>query len=137
MLFRSNLGYPGTDKGTFYVYGFRVPLLVISKYAKPGYISGASVYPPQCPNTYCHDFGSILNFIEHIFGLSTIGPSGWPYADFFAQDQGTAGYSLNDFFGTTAYQFSPITSAKYATKCFWNKTQAKCFPKYPAAPDSD
>ena len=44
-----------------YMYGFRVPLIVISKYARPG-VSHVT-----------HDFGSILTFIEHNFGLSLMG----------------------------------------------------------------
>jgi phospholipase C len=48
-----------------YEYGFRVPLIVISPYAKAAYISHTT-----------HDFGSILKFIEDTFGLSSLG-----YAD--------------------------------------------------------
>ena len=51
--------------GCGYVYGFRVPLIVVSPYAKPAYISHAQ-----------HDFGSILKFIEDNFGLGSLG-----YAD--------------------------------------------------------
>jgi hypothetical protein len=56
--------------GQQYVYGFCVPLMVVGAYAKPGYVSGAHVNPPlDCQhNTYCHDFRSILNFIEYAFG---------------------------------------------------------------------
>src|SRR5271157_725261 len=56
--------------GSGYVYGFRVPLVVVSPYAKAAYISHTT-----------HDFGSILNFIEKTFGLSSLG-----YADAFADD---------------------------------------------------
>jgi phospholipase C len=45
-----------------YELGFRVPLLVISAYAKQGYIS-----PVQ------HEFGSILKFTEKTFGLGSLG----------------------------------------------------------------
>ena len=48
-----------------YEYGFRVPLLVVSPYAKKGYVSHVT-----------HDFGSILNFVETTFGLPSLG-----YAD--------------------------------------------------------
>jgi phospholipase C len=51
--------------GCGYVYGFRVPLIVVSAYAKHAYISHAQ-----------HDFGSILRFIEGNFGLPSLG-----YAD--------------------------------------------------------
>jgi hypothetical protein len=47
------------------VYGFRVPLIVISPYVRPAYISHVN-----------HDFGSILNFIEQVFRLKSLG-----YAD--------------------------------------------------------
>jgi phospholipase C len=48
-----------------YEYGFRVPLLVVSPYAKRGYVSHVM-----------HDFGSILRFIEEKFSLPSLG-----YAD--------------------------------------------------------
>lgn len=51
--------------GCGYVYGFRVPLIVVSPYTKAGYISHAR-----------HDFGSILKFIEETFALGSLG-----YAD--------------------------------------------------------
>ena len=69
-------GYPGGPDGggSEYVYGFRVPLLVVSAYnyrpqGSTGYISGICGPGQQysCPNEqqqYIHDFGSILNFIE-------------------------------------------------------------------------
>ncbi len=60
----------GTSWGSGYVYGFRVPLIVVSPYAKPAYISHV-----------IHDFGSILNFIETTFGLPSLG-----YADAYADD---------------------------------------------------
>jgi phospholipase C len=48
-----------------YEYGFRVPMIVVSPYAKPGYVSHVT-----------HDFGSILKFIEGTFNLPSLG-----YAD--------------------------------------------------------
>lgn len=48
-----------------YEYGFRVPLIVVSPYAKPAYVSH-----------YTHDFGSIVQFIEHTYNLGSLG-----YAD--------------------------------------------------------
>ncbi|MFZ0761797.1 MAG: alkaline phosphatase family protein [Candidatus Sulfotelmatobacter sp.] len=56
--------------GSGYVYGFRVPLIVVSPYARPHYISHVT-----------HDFGSILRFIEENFGLPSLG-----YADAEADD---------------------------------------------------
>ena len=140
-----NPGYvDGSGNGQQDVYGFRVPLLVISPYAKQGYISGPPA-SPTCPNFYCHDFGSILNFVEYAFGtngnsLGTIGPAEWPYADFFVQDTSSPpnNYSLYDFFNWNqkARSFVPITGAKYATSCFFNPTS--CFKGFvPNAPDND
>jgi phospholipase C len=60
----------GTSWGSGYVYGFRVPLIVVSPYAKAAYISHTT-----------HDFGSILNFVEQTFGLSQLG-----YADSHTTD---------------------------------------------------
>lgn len=42
----------------YYELGFRVPLIVISPYARHGYVSHVQ-----------HEFGSILNFIEETFGI--------------------------------------------------------------------
>ncbi|HZV76730.1 MAG TPA: alkaline phosphatase family protein [Candidatus Babeliales bacterium] len=44
-----------------YELGFRVPLLVISPYAKPHYVSHVE-----------HEFGSILKFAEKVFGLPSM-----------------------------------------------------------------
>ena len=44
--------------------GFRVPLLVVSPYAKRGYVSSVP-----------HEFGSILKFTEEVFGLPSLGNS--------------------------------------------------------------
>jgi len=53
-----------------YQYGFRVPMIVISPYAKAGYVSHVT-----------HDFGSILKFTEEAFGLPSLG-----YSDARADD---------------------------------------------------
>jgi hypothetical protein len=141
-------GYPGGNgQGQYYVYGFRVPLLVISPYnvnGNSGYISGPPSNP-ACPNYYCHDFGSILNFIEYVFGpqngrLPFIGPPQWPHADFYAQDTSGApnNYSLYDFFNfsNNATPFTFVKGAKYGTSCFLNPTS--CFGSgFPADPDND
>ncbi len=68
----------GASWGSGYVYGFRVPLIVVSPYANPGYISHVT-----------HDFGSILKFVETTFNLPPLG-----YADTPADD-------LSDFFNFT------------------------------------
>jgi phospholipase C len=72
----------GVSWGSGYVYGFRVPLIVVSPYAKAKYISHAT-----------HDFGSILKYIETTFSLNSLG-----YADAYADD-------LSDCFNMTQ---SPI-----------------------------
>jgi phospholipase C len=43
--------------------GYRVPLIVVSPYARSGYVSHVQ-----------HEFGSILKFTEEDFGLSNLGP---------------------------------------------------------------
>ena len=53
-----------------YEYGFRVPMIVVSPYAKAAYISHVT-----------HDFGSILKYIEQNFNLPSLG-----YADAVADD---------------------------------------------------
>jgi phospholipase C len=53
-----------------YEYGFRVPLVVVSPYAKQAYISHVT-----------HDFGSIVKFIETTYNLPSLG-----YADAVADD---------------------------------------------------
>jgi phospholipase C len=73
----------GVSWGSGYVYGFRVPLIVVSPYAKAAHISHVT-----------HDFGSILKFIETAFTLPSLG-----YADAPADD-------LSDCFDLTQ---TPIT----------------------------
>ncbi|MGO9127499.1 MAG: alkaline phosphatase family protein [Terriglobales bacterium] len=134
------IGYPNQTGGQN-VYGFRVPLLVVSAYAKPGYISGPASNP-DCShgNYYCHDFGSILNFIEHTFnlGASGINPA-YPYADTMAPDSPqvfpASPYSLADFFGTEFHAFVPVTGAKYPPSCFFN--QSVCWTNGASDPDDD
>ncbi len=84
--------------GKSYVYGFRVPLLVVSAYTPAGYV-----------DNYNNDFGSILRFIELNFGLGLIGPG--TYADAYptaspTPDQPTM---LTEFFPLTKPRaFVPI-----------------------------
>ena len=57
-----------------YEYGFRVPLIVVSPYAKAAYVSHQ-----------VNDFGSILKFIEQTFNLPAVAPGAAPpYADMAA-----------------------------------------------------
>jgi phospholipase C len=92
-----------------YEYGFRVPLIVVSPYAKQAYVSHAT-----------HDFGSILKFIENTFGLPSLG-----YADATADD-------LSDCFdfAQTPLTFQPI-AAKYDARYFLNDRRP------PTDPDDD
>ena len=99
----------GISWGSGYVYGFRVPLIVVSPYAKASYISHGT-----------HDFGSILKFIETTFNLPTLG-----YADGPADD-------LSDCFSLSQspLQFQTIPAAKDA-KYFINAKRP------PTDPDDD
>jgi phospholipase C len=74
----------------YYELGFRVPLIVVSPYAKRAYVSHVR-----------HDFGSILKFAEEALGLPTLG-----YADARADD-------LSDCFDFSASPsaFQPIEGA--------------------------
>jgi hypothetical protein len=146
-----SIGYANTGNpniGSSYVYGFRVPLLVVSAYTKPSYISGVCGVNgnPACPNEqpqFVHDFGSILGYIEYVFGTGEINPT-YHYADFYAPDgQDECGaqncpYPLSDFFGTVGIPFTPITGAKYPPSCFLDDPQS-CFGSegYPSDPDDD
>lgn len=99
----------GKSWGSGYVYGFRVPLIVISPYAKPGYISHVN-----------HDFGSILKFVEEVFTLNTLG-----YAD------GRADNLADCFnFNQTPITFKPI-EAPLKADYFINDTRV------PEDPDTD
>jgi hypothetical protein len=130
------IGYPYNNSGgSRYVYGFRVPLLVVSAFAKPHFIDGP-VANPQCvsPNSspYCHDFGSVRSFIEYTFGLGEIYPT-YHYADHWAPDAPpncpNCTYSLSDFFGDfdQPQTFNPIFQSKYPKDCFHNPKLAGCF----------
>jgi phospholipase C len=99
----------GVSWGSGYVYGFRVPLIVVSPYAKAAYISHTT-----------HDFGSILKFIETTFKLPSLG-----YADTPADD-------LSDCFDLAhaPLAFHVIPAALNAAH-FINDKRA------PTAPDDD
>jgi phospholipase C len=96
----------GASWGSGYVYGFRVPLIVVSPYAKAAYISHAT-----------HDFGSILKFIEGTFGLPSLN-----YADARADD-------FSDCFN---FQQSPVpfhtVSAPLDAQHFLNDPRPKTDP---------
>ena len=80
----------GMSWGSGFVYGFRVPLIVISPYARAGYISH-----------FNHDFGSILNMIEENFSLKSLG-----YADAATTDDLSDCFNFNQ----TPLVFQPINS---------------------------
>jgi phospholipase C len=97
---------PCSEWGCGYVYGFRVPFLVISAYTPAGYVSGDTRTPgggEVAP--YIHDFGSILAFIENnFFGQTQIGginaQNNYKFADAFAPELRTTPPTipLADFF---------------------------------------
>jgi phospholipase C len=86
-----------------YEYGFRVPMIVVSPYAKPAYISHVT-----------HDFGSILKFIETTFNLPSLG-----YADAPADD-------LSDIFNFTqpAIEFQTIPPPSDTAQCLSDPSPA-------------
>ena len=92
-----------------YEYGFRVPLIVVSPYAKRGYVSHAT-----------HDFGSVLKFIEEVYKLPSLG-----YADARSDD-------LADCFDFTQVPpvFKPIP-AQFTARHFLNDKSI------PLPPDDD
>jgi phospholipase C len=79
-----------------YEVGMRVPMIVVSPYAKPGYVSHVN-----------YEFGSILKFVEETFGLGSLGTT-----DVRAND-------LSDCFnfGSRARHFTRIP-AKYPASYF-------------------
>jgi len=95
--------------GCGYVYGFRVPLIVVSPYVRAQYISKQQ-----------HDFGSILKFIAGTFGLPSLG-----YADSAADD-----FSDCFDFNQTPLTFQKIPSALDAQYSLNDKTP-------PTDPDDD
>jgi phospholipase C len=91
-----------------YEYGFRVPLIIVSPYAKQGYVSHVT-----------HDFGSILKFIEETYHLPSLG-----YADERADD-------LSDCFDFQRHnRYRPIAAPRGANYFVNDKTP-------PEDPDDD
>ncbi len=86
--------------GDGYTYGFRVPMLVVSAYTPAGTVS----------NTV-HDFGSILYFIEHNFGLGFIGGKDMTTYGQFADYHNKANGWLSEFFTLTQPRsFAPLAA---------------------------
>jgi len=101
-----------TQWGCGYVYGFRVPLIVVSPYAKPQYVSKQQ-----------YDFGSILRFIEETFNL---GSGSLHYADEAAVNDLSDCFNYNQ----TPLPFQTIPAALKADYFLNNKTR-------PTDPDDD
>jgi phospholipase C len=133
------IGYSNGSGGQ-YVYGFRVPLLVVSGFAKQHYVSS-----PIGSTLIEHDFGSILKFIEEAFLPSNtfVNPT-YPYADQFA-GVGQRVSDLSDFFDclspSCVHAFQPITLAANPQYCNNNQggcgqtsCNAACFINYPGSP---
>jgi phospholipase C len=138
--------------GGKYVYGFRVPLLVVSAYSpKKGYISGSGATGTTCPTSpttrYCHDFGSILNFIEWVFGSAghSLGQiyGTYPFADYYALDGPTncltCTYSLADFFNfnNSATNFTYINPTVGSDGTVYDATYFINYTGVPQPPDED
>jgi phospholipase C len=91
-----------------YEYGFRVPLIVVSPFARQGYVSHVT-----------HDFGSILHFIEEVYRLPSLG-----YADALADD-------LSDCFDFHRHNLFKKIQAPHDAKYFLNDKST------PEDPDND
>ncbi len=78
--------------------GFRVPLLVVSSFAKSGFDPNNKLAPPYVSHTQ-RDFGSILRYIEKNWNLGTLG----------ARDTGAD--DLSDMFNYTQNPIPPVTAA--------------------------
>jgi phospholipase C len=102
-----------------YEYGFRVPMIIISPYAKPAFISH-TVY----------DFGSILRFIEQTFKVGQVAPqAATAYADAL-----TLTGDLSDCFDftQTPLTFQTIPASLPASASVGSQAKEK-----PSDPDDD
>jgi phospholipase C len=89
------LSQPNQGEGD-YQYGFRVPLVVVSAYTPAGYV-----------NNERNDFGSILRFIEHNFGIQE---GALNFADQRSNTDLTGFFNL----GLVPRVFVPVAAAKDA-----------------------
>jgi phospholipase C len=89
-----------------YQYGFRVPLLFVSAYTPAGYI-----------NNNRHDFGSILRFIEHNFGIQQ---GALNFADARAKNDLTGFFD----FSRTPRKFENLNAPKSAAFFLHDKRKA-------------
>jgi len=92
-------------KKDFVGLGIRVPCIVISPYAKKGYVSHG-----------VYEFGSMLKFTEEAFGLPRIGPPSFGYTDTRANDM------LDAFDFTQAPRAYAKVPAKYPISYFLNES---------------
>ena len=125
--------------GCGYVYGYRVPLLVVSEYTPAGTISGKLTGPPTYPppQEWTHDFGSILKFTENNFWGPTaqIAPPGYSYADSNSLDSNGGTYiPLWDFFLGSPRSFTTINpgNSQYNASYFMNYYTTPQNGYYPA-----
>jgi len=98
----SILGQPEGD----YQYGFRVPMIFVSAYTPTGYI-----------NNVRHDFGSILRFVEHNFGIREGALN-------FADSRATSDLAGFYDFTLTPRTFKTIKAPKDATFFLHDKRKA-------------
>ena len=131
----------GDSWGCGYVYGFRVPLLVVSAYTPAGYVSGALPSPGMQPD-YVHDFGSILRFTEVNFRLDYIANPNPYYADYNARDNGQhlggdGNIPLSDFFQGSYRNFTNITPAAGFSTSFFTGYFSAHPGEVPIGPDGD
>jgi|HubBroStandDraft_4_1064222.scaffolds.fasta_scaffold41190_2 phospholipase C len=96
------LAQPGGD----YQYGFRVPLVVVSAYTPEGYIDNQR-----------HDFGSILRFIEHNYGITE---GSLNFADARANSDLTPFFELNK----TPRRYRTINAPKSGSYFLHDKRKA-------------
>jgi phospholipase C len=99
--------YPDPQTGVYEGLGYRVPLIIVSPYAKPHYISHKQ-----------HEIASTLRFIEETFGLPFLGAgSGQTYAD-----QRADGFDDCFDYTQTPIKFKNIKPVKEPGSFFLNHT---------------
>jgi phospholipase C len=99
--------------GDGYTYGFRVPLLVVSAFT-----------PNHTVDNATHDFGSILSFVEHNFGLGFIGSGSSIYSNYADYQAASRGDTLSAFFPLrVAKAFVPIKTTLKASYFIHSKRQ--------------
>jgi hypothetical protein len=110
-------GYPNTTARE-YVYGFRVPLLVVGAYVNQVTLQGGYISGP-CPSGNCQ------------------GQEKPPYVHDFGSSKCPGPYNLSDSSTSTRRRVRslPLRGTKYDTGVFLNPTAY--FPNYPADPDDD